>query len=191
MGLRSELEAASRLVEAARKYRSQDDLAALMKKQTKRMVKLAQADVSSDGDVAEFLEALCASPFVADQQQELAAAALSKQVDTKVEQVSGGAGRSYYMQHCSAFQNYLTGEQWVELRNEQLTVETKIAIIMQRCVAVGLLMPSETTRRHLLAVALALDGKHFRAEDALRGLESQTASLTKTHIGSAYLNSSR
>ena len=122
MGLRSELEAASRLVEAARKYRSQNDLAALRKQQTDRMAKLAQGDVSSDGDVAEFLEALSASPFAADQQQELAAAALSKQADAKVEK----AIRSFYLQHCSAFQNYLTEANWVELRNKKLILETKL-----------------------------------------------------------------
>ena len=177
MGLLGELEATSRLVEAARKYQSQDCLAGMIKQQATRLTQLAQADIS-DADVTSFLEALAASPFAEDQQKALAAAALSKQADAKGAKVSG-ACKQYCLQNCAAFQNYLTEDNKVALRNGQLTIETKLLAIMQRCVAVGMITPSESTRRHLLAVALAIDSTSFNADQALGWLDTQKQCLNK------------
>ena len=177
MGLLHELEAASRLLEAARKSQSQEQLNTLTLNQVRRLAALTgSADLGAEAELAAFLEALDRSPFAPDQRKELADAALNA---PSIPMREKGAVKTYRMQSCLSFQNYLTEENWIDMRNGQLTMEHKIMLMVKRCVEVGLETPTEATHVHLLAVVIALDGSSFNADTALKWLDTQKHQLKK------------
>ena len=150
------LEAFECLASSAGKVMAAGAFGELLKSQVLQLKRVCEKCDIVPLEAASCMSAVHSSKHLTPQQKEELSASVASRLrsESTVEQTPLHSGTRILQQN-EYFHQYLTQTEWSSLFHETMTATEKLMVLINRCFAIGLLYPTESTCKSIVAVLVA------------------------------------
>ena len=150
------LEAFECLASSAGKVMAAGAFGELLKSQVLQLKRVCEKCDIVPLEAASCMSAIDSSKHLTPQQKEDLSASIASRLgsESTVEQNPLHSGTKILQQN-EYFHQYLTQSEWSSLVHETMTAAEKLMVLINRCFAIGLLYPTESTCKSIVAVLVA------------------------------------